>query len=93
MRAIQTYSTKPFSKEDKRDAVEIWKAWVPLDTQQEAVQDGVRRTLHRFLAFAKVNPDSGGQKMADSDSLKKLMEWMVSRLLLVIESGGVCTKY
>jgi hypothetical protein len=40
MRTGETYSTKPFSKEDKRAAVEMWKAWVPLDTQQEAVQDG-----------------------------------------------------
>jgi hypothetical protein len=33
------------------------------------------------------------KKMADSDSLKKLMEVLASRLLLVIESGEVCTKY
>jgi hypothetical protein len=40
-------TSKPFSREEKRVAIELWRAKVPL-----------KATLRRVLAFAKKNPDT-----------------------------------
>jgi hypothetical protein len=40
-------TSKPFSREEKRVAIELWRAKVPL-----------KATLRRVLAFAMKNPDT-----------------------------------
>jgi ABC-type uncharacterized transport system YnjBCD substrate-binding protein len=48
-------TSKPFSREEKRVAIELWRAKVPL----KAIRDQVKMsesTLRRVLAFAKKNP-------------------------------------
>jgi hypothetical protein len=47
-------TSKPFSREEKRVAIELWRAKVPL----KAIRDQVKMlesTLRRVLAFAKKN--------------------------------------
>jgi hypothetical protein len=50
-------TSKPFSREEKRVAIELWRAKVPL----KAIRDQVKMsesTLRRVLAFVKKNPDT-----------------------------------
>jgi hypothetical protein len=57
MRAINKHSTKPFSREDKRVAIELWRVKVPLATIKKQVKM-LERSLRRILSFAKSNPDA-----------------------------------
>jgi hypothetical protein len=57
MRAINKHSTKPFSREDKRVAIELWRAKVPLATIRKQLKMS-ERSLRRILSFAKSNPDA-----------------------------------
>jgi hypothetical protein len=50
-------TSKPFSREEKRVAIELWRAKVPLKAIRDQVQMS-ESTLRRVLAFAKKNPDT-----------------------------------
>ncbi len=50
-------TTKPFTKEEKRVAIKLWKAKVSLATIRAQMKMS-ERSLRRILAFAKVNPES-----------------------------------
>ena len=50
-----TTSRKPFSREDKKAAVELRRAKVPLHAIRKHLQMS-KATLKRIVAFAKANP-------------------------------------
>ncbi len=74
-------TTKPFSREEKRVAIELWKAKVPLKAIRKQLNIS-ESTLRRVLA-----------RMSDSDYLKKLVESMPRRLAEEIEKDGATTGY
>ena len=81
-----------FSMEDKRVAVELWKAGVPLKNIREQLKMS-ERSLRRILAHAKSNPSLPVKKRKIGSGLHTLVESMPRRLEAVIENGGNATKY
>ena len=57
MRAVNNHSTKPFTKADKRAAIELWRAKVPLKAIRSQLKMS-ESTLRRVLAFAKKQPEN-----------------------------------
>ena len=80
-------SRKPFKKEEKLAAIELWRASVPLVKIRS--QLGISKaTLKRVLAFAKANPANpikprmpgSGKQCKVSDSTKKAMKKKVMQI-------------
>ena len=88
-------SRKPFKKEEKLAAIELWRASVPLAKIRS--QLGMSKaTLKRVLAFAKANPANPIKpRMPGSGNqyLRNLVESMPRRLQEVIACEGGLTKY
>jgi hypothetical protein len=57
MRAVKPRSRTPFSYGDRRSAIELWKAKVPLKTIREQL-DMSKATLERISAFARANSEN-----------------------------------
>ncbi len=89
MREGKFHTTKPFSKEEKRAAIELRKANVPLKTIRQQLNIS-ERSIHCILSFAKENPHKpiAGRKPGSgrpSPTTPQLQE--------VIEREGGTTKY
>jgi hypothetical protein len=83
MRAINKHSTKPFSREDMRVAIELWMPKVSLATiRKQLMVDWMRHILELWTT-----------KMSDIDYLRTLVERMHRRLKEVIQRGEAATKY
>jgi isocitrate dehydrogenase len=82
MRAINKHSTKPFSREDKRLAIELWRAKVPLSTIRKQLKMS-ERSLRRILSVVKSNPDAPVVRRKRDPR----------RLQEVIQRDGAATKY
>ena len=79
-----------FSMEDKRVAVELWKAKVPLKRIREQLQDSKATSLPQLQQEIKF---LWTLQMDDIQSLKNLVESMLRRLEAVILKEGNSTKY
>ena len=83
-------ATRPnFSVEDKRAAVELWKAkdpWAQIRAQLQMSES----TLRGVLKLAKANPLL---PIMDSQYLKNLVKSMPRRLEAVIANQGKPTNY
>ena len=85
----KNHSTTPFSKADKRAAIELWRAKVPL------------KNIRSQLNVASTNMEDWKReivklwvmKMSDDRYLQSLVESMPRRLQEVIEREGDTTKY
>ncbi len=79
-----------FSMEDKRVAVELWKAKIPLKRIREQLQDSKATSfpqLQQEIKFLRT------LQMDDIQYLKNLLESMLRRLEAVILNEGNSTKY
>ena len=79
-----------FSMEDKRVAVELWKAKVPLKRIREQLQDSKATSLPQLQQEIKF---LWTLQMDDIQYLKNLVESMPRRLEAVILNEGNSTKY
>ena len=79
-----------FSMEDKRGAVELLKAKVPLKRIREQLQDSKATSLQQLQEEIKF---LWTLQMDDIQYLKNLMESMPRRLEAVILNEGNSTKY
>ena len=79
-----------FSTEDKRVAVELWKAKVPLKRIREQLQDSKASSLPQLQQEIKF---LWTLQMDDIQYLKNLVESMPRRLEAVILNEGNSTKY
>ncbi len=79
-----------FSMEDKRVAVELWKAKVPLKRIREQLQDSKATSLPQLQQEIKF---LWTLQMDDIQYLKKLVESMPRRLEAVVLNEGNSTKY
>ena len=57
MVAVHIKTRKSLSQEDKKVAVELWKAEVPLKTIMKQLQM-IKLTLKRILAYARANTEA-----------------------------------
>ncbi len=78
-----------FSMEDKRVAVELWKAKVPLKRIRDQLQDSKATSLPQLQQEIKF---LGTLQMDDIQYLKNLVESMPRRLEAVILNKGNSTK-
>jgi hypothetical protein len=96
MPSVINRTKKPWPKEVKMAAIELWKAKVPLASIRQQLKMP-ERTLCRILAHEKQNPGEITElwtiKMADSEYLKKLVESMPRRLSNVIKRERGTSKY
>ena len=79
-----------FSMEDKRVAVELWKAKVPLKRIREQLQDSKATSLPQLQQEIKF---LWTLQMDDIQYLKNLVESMPRRLEAVILNEGNSPKY
>ncbi len=79
-----------FSMEDKRVAVELWKAKVPLKRIREQLQDSKATSLPQLQQEIKF---LWTLQMDDIQYLKNQVESMPRRLEAVILNEGNSTKY
>jgi hypothetical protein len=79
-----------FSMEDKRLAVELWKAKVPLKRIREQLQDSKATSLPQLQQEIKC---LWTLQMDDIQYIKNLVESMPRRLEAVILTEGNSTKY
>jgi hypothetical protein len=81
MGAVRKDTGKPFKKDYKRAAIELWKAQVPLSRIRAQLKMS-ESTLRRILAFAKTNPldpissrkPGSGKKRKISMETRRLMK-------------------
>jgi hypothetical protein len=82
---------RPFSEADKRVAIELWKAKVPLKNNRAQLQMS-ERGLRKSIAFAKQNPeDLIPKKSKNSGLLTKISLGAIGETKMVIERGGNTT--
>ena len=79
---------KPFTSEDKRAAIELWKAKIPLKAIREQLQIG-ERSLRRKQEIIKL----WVTRMEDCQYLRDLVTSLPRRLQEVIDRGGDITHY
>ncbi len=77
---------KSLKNEDKRAAIELWRAKVPLSNIRKQLKMS-ERTLRRILSFAKTNP-LNPIKPRKPAFLQNLVTSMPTRMLEVIEREG-----
>ncbi len=83
---------KHFTAEDKRVAIELRKAGVPLKKIRDQLQISAA-SLKRVLAHARNNPDSPVVQRKKGTGRRGLVESMPRRLEAVRQNGGNATKY
>ena len=88
MEAVHIKTRKSLSQEDKKVAVELWKAEVPLKTIMKQLQM-IKLTLKRILAYARANTEAPVGKRV----LKKMVESMCPQALGGAGEGGQLQKY
>jgi hypothetical protein len=89
-RNTPSYAVPNFSMEDKRGAVELLKAKVPLKIIREQLQDSKATSLPQLQQEIKF---LWTLQMDDIQYLKNLVESMLRRLEAVILNKGNSTKY
>ena len=86
MDSIEKNFSKHFSSEEKKVAMALWKAKVPLKTVREQCKISEDQRIEVIKRLWII-------KMDNSKYLKKLMESMPRRLQEVIARQGASTKY
>jgi hypothetical protein len=82
---------KSLKNDDKRAAIELWSAKVPLSNIRKQLKMS-ERTLRRILSFAKANPLNPIMPMKPA-FLQNLVTSMPTRMLKVNEREGGMTRY
>ena len=80
-RHVSSADTDPknFGKDSKRDAVELWRAGVPLAHSRKQLKKS-ESTLRRILAFARKNTILPVQRMQEVEFLQNLVLSIPTRL-------------
>ena len=86
MEAINENVGKQFSNEDKKVAIALWKAKVPLKTIRAQCKMSEKEWIQDIKRLWTI-------EMENSEFRKKLVDSMPRRLEEVIERQGASTKY